>query len=431
MFTKIPSLRVLAAPATAMVLILALAVLEDRHFDQKSALLLALVTAVAVAELLPAAALGLVLVGLTLQCLRVFPLVFQSGVLNYAVVPVALFFAVLGWGQRSRWVPAAAAVVSAGLVTATWFTDQTWINFVFGTQIYGRGPLRTLTYAFLIFGAFAALNLAACAAGTAMKRASRSQRAQKAAEERLRLTATELAVEQERNRIASELHDVLAHSLTIIVSQADGMRFIHRTEPEAVDRAAGVISESARTALVETRRLVEQFSPAPACPASHPGSELRDLARRLGDSGLQVRLRETGAPWPVDGHRRQAIVRLAQESLTNAFKHGDRSRGADLTLDWDNDGVELRVLSTLGPDDGGQRPERAGHGIPGMRARAAAAGGRLETTRDARSFSVTAWLPRTAADRNEADPDGPEVMAEDPGVTARDTGDPVLAGVKP
>jgi len=429
MFTKIPSLRVLAAPATAAVLILALAVLEDRHFDQKSALLLALVTAVAVAELIPAAALGLILVALTLQCLRVFPLVFQSGVLNYAVVPVGLFFAVLGWGQRSRWVPVAAAVVSAGIVTATWFTDQTWINFVFGTQIYGRGPLRTLTYAFLIFGAFAALNLAACAAGTAVKRASRSQRAQKAAEERLRLTATELAVEQERNRIASELHDVLAHSLTIIVSQADGMRFIHRTEPEAVDRAAGVIAESARTALVETRRLVEQFSPAPAGPASHPGPELQDLARRLGDSGLQVRLRETGAPWPVDGHR-QAIVRLAQESLTNAFKHGDRSRGADLTLDWADDGVELRVISALAPDDG-KRSERAGHGIPGMRARAAAAGGRLETTRDAQSFAVLAWLPRTAADRTEAKPDGPEEMAEDRSIKARGTGDPALAGVKP
>ena len=429
MFTKIPSLRVLAAPATAAVLILALAVLEDRHFDQKSALLLALVTAVAVAELLPAAALVLVLAALTLQSLRAFPLVFQSGVLNYAVVPLALFFAVLGWGQRRRWVPATAAVVSAGIVTATWFTDQTWINFVFGTQIYGRGPLRTLTYAFLIFGAFAALNLAACAAGTAVKRASRSQRAQKAAEERLRLTATELAVEQERNRIASELHDVLAHSLTIIVSQADGMRFIHRTEPEAVDRAAGVIAESARTALVETRRLVEQFSPAPAGPASHPGPELQDLARRLGDSGLQVRLRETGAPWPVDGHR-QAIVRLAQESLTNAFKHGDRSRGADLTLDWDDDGVALRVLSMLGPDDG-KRPERAGHGIPGMRARAAAAGGRLETTRHAQSFAVLAWLPRTAADRTEAKPDGPEEMAEDRSIKARGTGDPALAGVKP
>ena len=429
MFTKIPSLRELAAPATAAVLILALAVLEDRHFDQKSALLLALVTAVAVAELIPAAALGLILVALTLQCLRVFPLVFQSGVLNYAVVPVGLFFAVLGWGQRSRWVPVAAAVVSAGIVTATWFTDQTWINFVFGTQIYGRGPLRTLTYAFLIFGAFAALNLAACAAGTAVKRASRSQRAQKAAEERLRLTATELAVEQERNRIASELHDVLAHSLTIIVSQADGMRFIHRTEPEAVDRAAGVIAESARTALVETRRLVEQFSPAPAGPASHPGPELQDLARRLGDSGLQVRLRETGAPWPVDGHR-QAIVRLAQESLTNAFKHGDRSRGADLTLDWADDGVELRVISALAPDDG-KRSERTGHGIPGMRARAAAAGGRLETTRDAQSFAVLAWLPRTAADRTEAKPDGPEEMAEDRSIKARGTGDPALAGVKP
>lgn len=430
MFTKIPSLRALAAPATAVVLILALAVLEDRHFDQKSALLLALVTAVAVAEMLPPAALGLLILALSLQSFRIFPLVFQSGVLNYAVVPVALFFAVLGWGQRARWAPAVAAVVVAGIVTVTWFTDQTWINFVFGTQIYGRGPLRTLTYAFLIFGAFAALNLAACAAGTAVKRASRSQRAQKAAEDRLRLTATELAVEQERNRIASELHDVLAHSLTIIVSQADGMRYIHRTEPEAVDRAAGVIAESARTALVETRRLVEQFSPEPAGTESHPGPELQDLARRLGASGLHVRIRESGTPWPLDGHRRQTIVRLAQESLTNAFKHAERSCGADLTLSWDDDGVRLRVLSALGVD-GGKRPERAGHGIPGMRARAAASGGRLETTRDAQSFGVLVWLPRTAADRTIEDPFSAEPASLDPGIDDPGAGVAALAGVKP
>lgn len=430
MFTKILSLRPLAAPATAAALALALVVLEDRHFDQKSALLLALVTAVAVAEMLPGPALGLVLLALSLQSFRIFPLVFQSGVLTYAVVPVVIFFAVMGWGHRGRRVPAVAAVVFAGIVTATWFTDQAWINFVFGTQLYGRGPLRTMTYAFLIFGAFAALNLAACAAGTAVKRASRSQRAQKAAEQRLRETATELAVEQERNWIASELHDVLAHSLTIIVSQADGMRFIHRSEPEAVDRAAGVIAESARTALVETRRLVEQFSPEPGGTVSHPGPELQDLAQRLGASGLQVRLQETGLPWPADGHQRQAISRLAQESLTNAFKHGDRSRGADLLLEWDDDGVELRVRSALGPDDAGKRPERAGHGIPGMRARAAAAGGRLETTRDGRSFTVLAWLPRTAADRTiedraTADRAAPEHRLEDRADVA------ALAGVKP
>ena len=94
MFKTIQSLRPLAAPATAVLLLGTLFILEERHFDQKSALLLALLTGVAVAEILPAAALGLVFAALVLQSLKVLPLVLLSGVLSYAVVPVVIFFAV-------------------------------------------------------------------------------------------------------------------------------------------------------------------------------------------------------------------------------------------------------------------------------------------------------------------------------------------------
>ena len=58
--------------------------------------------------------------------------------LSYAVVPVVIFFAVIGWKTRNRWVLPVAAVVFAGVITVSWFTDQTWINFIFGNQIYGR-----------------------------------------------------------------------------------------------------------------------------------------------------------------------------------------------------------------------------------------------------------------------------------------------------
>lgn len=152
----------------------ALFILEERHFDQKSALLLALVTGVAVAEILPVPALGLVFAALVLQSLKIFPMVLLSGVLSYAAVPVVIFFAVIGWKTRNRWVPTIAAVMFAGITTVNWFTDQTWINVIFASPIYGRGLLRTLTYAFLILGAFAALNLAAWAVGVAVNNASRT-----------------------------------------------------------------------------------------------------------------------------------------------------------------------------------------------------------------------------------------------------------------
>jgi signal transduction histidine kinase len=400
MFKTIQSLRPLAAPAAAALLLVVLYILEERHFDQKSALLLALVTGVAVAEILPAAALGLVFSALVLQGVKFLPLVLTSGVLSYVVVPVAIFFAVIGWKTRNRWVLPVAAVVFAGIITVNWFTDQTWINFIFGNQIYGRGLLRTLTYAFLIFGAFAALNLAAWGVGVAVNNASRSRRAQLAAETRLRATSTELAVEQERNRIARELHDVLAHSLTIIVAQADGIRFIHRTEPESVEGASRVIAESARTALVETRRLIEGFSTELSNHPTHKIEDLVSLAGRLSASGMPVIIETTGEPWDLTAAQELTVYRLAQESLTNAFKHGDRSQGTHLHLVWTAESFELRSRSSLIAGQGAApKTTPSGRGIAGMRARAAAVGGWVETVRGEETFEVLAFLPATGPGR--------------------------------
>lgn len=402
MFKPIQSLRLLAAPATSVLLLGTLFILEERHFDQNSALLLALLTGVAVAEVLPAAAVGLVFAALALQSLKVFPLVFLSGVLSYAVVPVVIFVAVIGWKARNRWVLPVAAVVFAGIITVNWFTDQTWINIIFASPIYGRGLLRTLTYAFLIFGAFAAVNLAAWAVGVAVNNASRSRRAQLAAETRLRETATELAIEQERNRIAGELHDVLAHSLTVIVAQADGIRFIHRTEPETVEEASKVIAESARTALVETRRLIEGFSTELSNQPTHKIEDLVILADRLSSSGMAVTIETTGQPWDMTAAQQLTVYRLAQESLTNAFKHGDRSQGTHLHLVWTAGSLELRINSSLITSPAATtKATPSGRGIAGMKARAAAAGGWVETVRGEETFEVLAFLP-SAGPRQQA-----------------------------
>jgi signal transduction histidine kinase len=403
MFNTIRHLRLVAAPATAGVVLAALFILEQRQFDQNSALLLALVTGVAVAEILPAAALGLVFVSLVLQSLQVFPLVFLSGVLSYAAVPVVIFFAVIGWKDRNRWVLPVVAVLCAGLTTLNWFTDQTWISIIFASQTYGRGVLRTLTYAFLIFGAFAALNLAAWAVGLAVNNVSRSRRAQLAAEIRLRETATELALEQERNRIAGELHDVLAHSLTVIVTQADGIRFIHRTEPESVEEASKVIAEAARTALVETRRLIEGFSPDISEQPVHGVEDLAVLAERLSSSGMPVTIDATGQSWTLTPMQHLTIYRLAQESLTNAFKHGDRSQGANLHLVWTAASLELRISSSLVSSPAPTpKSTPSGRGLAGMKARAAAAGGWVETVRGEETFEVLAFLPSAGRGRPAA-----------------------------
>jgi signal transduction histidine kinase len=393
---SINSLRNAAAPVTAGLLLGMLLILEQRQFDQNTALLLALLTAVAVAECLPLAALAVVFTTLVLQSFKVFPFVLMSGVLSYVAVPFVVFFAVLGWRSRNRWIVPISAVLFAVVITVNWFRDLTWINFIFGTQLYGRGPLRSLTYAFLIFGAFAALHLGAWALGTALNNVSRSRRAQLVAEARLREKSIELAVEQERNRIARELHDVLAHSLTVIVAQADGLRFIHRAEPGSVEGISQTIAESARTALVETRRLIEGFSSGVTDQPSARVEDLVLLADRLTSSGMPVRIEQTGSPWNLTPMEHLTVYRLTQECLTNAFKHGDRDRGARMVLIWASDSVELRARSWINPSrERTQDVVETGRGIAGMKARAAAAGGWLETVQGEDSFEVIAFIPAT------------------------------------
>ena len=396
MFTSFPPVRLLTAPVSAALLLGTLLVLEQRSFDRNTALLLALATAIAVAELLPSAGLGCVLVALLLQTLKVFPPVLLSGVLTYAAIPLVVFFATVGWRARPVWIPPAAAVVSAALTTVNWFSDQTWINFVFGNQIYGRGTLRIAAYAFLIFGAFAALNLAAWAAGHAMNNASRSRKAQLAAESRLREAATELVLERERNRIARELHDVLAHSLTVVVAQADGIRFIHRTEPDSVEEASRIIADSARSALVETRRLIEGFATDLNPEPGQRAEDVTALAARLTSSGMPVDVETSGSPWEMTPTQHLTIYRLAQESLTNAFKHADRAKGAHLAFLWRPDSVELRVHSSLLTGAAPQSKSGSftmGRGLAGMKARAAASLGWVETIRGEATFEVLAFLP--------------------------------------
>lgn len=385
-----------AAPVTALVVLLALLVLEQRGFNRDSALLVALLSAVAAARLIPLGALAFAGAALLLQSVKVLPAVMVSGVLSYVAVPVAILFASLGYRGRQRWLLPVFAVASAGLITVNWFSDATWVNFVFPSQLYGRGALRTGTYIFLVFGAFAAFNLAAWAAGLAVNNVSSSRRAQLRAETDLQQTATELAVEQERNRIARELHDVLAHSLAVITAQAEGIRYIHRSEPEAVEESALIIASAARTALLETRHMLENVSPAETAPAlTAPAPSLEQLGSLAGQftaSGMPVTLIAPAMPAGVTPLQELTAYRVIQESLTNAFRHGDRSKGATVSVRPSQGGLTVRVSSAIS-NDGTAHSTGSGRGIPGMKERATAVGGSLTTGTDGNRFDVEALLP--------------------------------------
>jgi signal transduction histidine kinase len=384
-----------AAPATALAVLLALMVLEQRGFNRDSALLVALLSAAAAARLIPLGALAFTAGVLLLQSARMVPGVMLSGVLSYSAIPLAILFAGLGYRGRHRWLLPAFALASAGLITTNWFSDATWVNFVFPPQIYGRGALRTGTYVFLVFGASAAFNLAAWAAALAVNNASRSRRAQLRAETDLQQTVTELAVEQERNRIARELHDVLAHSLTVITAQAEGIRYIHRSEPEAVEESARIIATAARTALVETRHMLENVFTADPAPPTSPAPSLGQLgilADQFTASGMPVTVDAPALPPGVTPLQELTAYRVIQESLTNAFRHGDRSKGAAVSVRSGEGGLTVRVTSALSGGPLAPGPS-TGRGIPGMKERASAAGGYLTAVTAGNRFDVEAVLP--------------------------------------
>lgn len=202
-------------------------------------------------------------------------------------------------------------------------------------------------------------------------------------------------VEQERNRIARDMHDVVAHSLAVVIAQADGSRFAARTRPEAAVEALDTIAGVARGALGDVRLLLAELRHH---EGDAPQPVLDDLVRLIDQvrtTGLDVRFTETGERIELGTGHQIAVYRIVQEGLTNALRHGDASAPVDLSLAWDDAGVELEIVNAMRPDAAAGDPAPAfRHGIPGMHERAQLAGGtlRAEAGDDGR-FRLSARIP--------------------------------------
>ncbi|MBM7504651.1 sensor histidine kinase [Agromyces aurantiacus] len=210
-------------------------------------------------------------------------------------------------------------------------------------------------------------------------------------------------VEQERSRIARDMHDVVAHSLAVVIAQADGARFAARTRPEAAVEALGTISGVARGALGDVRLLLGELRHREGATPQPELDDLDDLVAQLRGAGLDVRRTDTGERVPLGAGHQIAVYRIVQEGLTNALRHGDTSRPVDLELGWDPHGVTVRVENALpapgASDDAAAEPATGPrHGIPGMRERAELAGGTFTAEADPEGrFRVTARIPARAA----------------------------------
>lgn len=201
-----------------------------------------------------------------------------------------------------------------------------------------------------------------------------------------------VAMEQERNRVARDVHDIVAHSLAVVIAQADGARYAARKAPESVDGALEAISATARAALIDVRSLLTDLRHSQE-PGPQPGmNDIDALIRGFRESGLEVNWSSYGVGHPVSEATGLGVYRIVQESLTNALRHGTRTSPVDLEFDWSETALSITVTNDL---PAGERvANAAGHGIPGMRERATLAGGAF-TTGDGTNgrFRIRAVLP--------------------------------------
>ena len=187
----------------------------------------------------------------------------------------------------------------------------------------------------------------------------------------------ERLVADERRRIAREMHDVIAHSLSVMVVQAGAAADLLRRDPDAAARALEEIQRSGRSALGETGRLLhllreEEDSDVGPQPAA---ADLPDLVASFRAAGLDVELEVRGSTAGLPAGVDLSVYRIVQEGLTNALKHARAGRTV-VTVRRSLDGVEVELRSAAGR--GGPDVTSSGHGLVGMRERVAVFGGSLD-----------------------------------------------------
>jgi signal transduction histidine kinase len=214
----------------------------------------------------------------------------------------------------------------------------------------------------------------------------------------------QLAAANERARMAREMHDVVAHSVAVMVTLAHGAAASLDRNPAGAREALRELGNTGRTALADTRRILGVLREEP--DAGGPGSggpswqehqDISALVDRFRQAGLPVRLVERGPDLPEDLPLRHAVYRIVQESLTNVLSHAPGSTAVDVVLDRGQDRVTAEIRNTAG------RPAVAvpgrmtsgagsGHGIAGMRERAALHLGSLEAGPTPTGWQVRAVL---------------------------------------
>jgi MYXO-CTERM domain-containing protein len=203
-----------------------------------------------------------------------------------------------------------------------------------------------------------------------------------------------IAAHEQRASIARELHDIIAHSVSVMLVGVRGARDVLRSDPDVADATLGKVETTAEESLAELRRILALLREPANRAESRPQPSLGQLDQLVADyrdAGLPVSLERIGAQPPLPGGFELSVYRIVQEALTNALKHAHAQRVV-VTLAFRDSRLDLEVI-----DDGSPQRQDAvvpGHGLVGMRERVALLGGELETgPRAGGGFRVAARLP--------------------------------------
>lgn len=338
--------------------------------------------ALAVRRLSPALALAIAWLGAIVQMAMGMPPL-PSNIAIFGVLYVTA-----AYGSRVvMWVGLASAIL--GAVTITVYL------LVVLPSLFGSGPggfvnaLAAGVFVVSVLGASLFSLLLSWTAGALMRsviQARENREAQRRAE-------IEAASEQERGRIARDMHDVVAHSLAVVVAQADGARYAAATDPDVAAEALRTISQTARAALADVRVLLTQLRHREAEGPQPTLADLDQLFAQVRAAGVELAVdidpMTTGdAPASIQ----LAVYRILQEALTNALRHGDGGP-VDVRISWWPDRVALRVDNGIPQPPPDRQDVAPGHGLIGIRERAQLVGGHADAGAQGRMFVVSAELP--------------------------------------
>ncbi|UFU05511.1 sensor histidine kinase [Ruania halotolerans] len=294
------------------------------------------------------------------------------------------------WARRTALF---SALFGCAIVTV-WFLDYNDFTSIFTPT--------ALVGAFAVFGLLAAMVLSSWA--LALVRRARVERVETLAERAARLEIerdqqAQIATQAERARIAREMHDIVAHSLSVVIAQADGGRYAAAHDPQAATHALTTISETGRAALADMRKILgvlRSDSGAQTLAPQPETADLESLVEQVRETGLAVSLVRMGTARTLPPGAGLTVYRIVQESLTNILKHAGPDAHATVLVQWAAAHLALQI------DDDGRGAaaisDGAGHGLLGMRERATMLGGTLTTgPRPGGGFRVRAEIPLPGA----------------------------------